>query len=112
MSAQPPQPTLGWQFESSNVDYVTGLSPNGGTFVPTGLQFAPTYVPGEYGQAISFNNTLLPSGTAANSYVTYNVTSFGLSSNSGAMSLWLNSGLTYPITAGTNPYYMTIQGIT
>ena len=28
MSAQPPQPTLAWQFESSNVDYVTGLAPN------------------------------------------------------------------------------------
>ena len=112
MSAQPPQPNLAWQFESSNVDSITGLAPNGGTFVPTSIQFAPTYVAGKYQQAINFNNTLLASGTAANSYVTYDVTSFGLSSNSGTMSLWLNSGLTYPITAGCNPYYISLQGTT
>ena len=112
MSAQPPQPNLAWQFESSNVDSNTGLAPNASTFVPTSIQFAPTYVPGIYGQAISFNNTLLASGTAANSYVSYNVTSFGLSSNSGTMSLWLNSGLSYPITAGCNPYYISLQGTT
>jgi hypothetical protein len=82
------------------ISYVSALYP------------APTYVAGKYGQAISFNNTLSPAGTAANSYVTYNVTSFGLSSNSGTMSLWLNSGLTYPITAGCNPYYMSLQGTT
>jgi hypothetical protein len=28
------------------------------------------------------------------------------------MSLWLNSGLSYPITSGTNPYYMSLQGTT
>ena len=27
MSAQPPQPNLLWQFESSNVDSITGLTP-------------------------------------------------------------------------------------
>lgn len=112
MSAQPPQPNLAWQFESSNVDSNTGLAPNASTFVPTSIQFAPTYVPGIYGQAISFNNTLLASGSAANSYVSYDVTSFGLSSNSGTMSLWLNSGLSYPITAGCNPYYISLQGTT
>ena len=112
MSAQPPQPNLAWQFESSNVDSITGLAPNASTFVPTALQFAPTYVPGEYGQAINFNNTLLPTGTAANSYVSYDVTSFGLSSNSGTMSLWINSGLSYPITAGCNPYYISLNGTT
>ena len=73
---------------------------------------APTYVSGKYGQAISFNNTLAPSGSAANSYVSYSVSSFGLSSNSGTMSLWLNSGLSYPITAGCNPYYISLQGTT
>lgn len=112
LTSSAPQPSLAWQFESSNVDYVTGLAPNGGTFVPTALQFAPTYVPGKYGQAISFNNTLLPLGTAANSYVSYDGPSFTFSSNSGAISLWLNSGLTYPITTGTNPYYMSLQGTT
>ena len=39
MSAQPPQPTLAWQFETSNVDYVTGLAPNLST---TGNYAAPT----------------------------------------------------------------------
>jgi hypothetical protein len=112
MSAQPPQPNLAWQFESSNVDSVTGLAPNGSTFSPTAIQFAPTYVPGKYGQAINFNNTLLASGTAANSYVSYNVTSFGLSSNSGAVSLWLNPGVSFPIAAGQNPYYVSFAGTT
>ena len=111
-SAGTPQPSLAWQFESSNVDSVTGLAPSNSTFVPTSIQFAPTYVSGKYGQAISFNNTLLASGTAANSYVSYSVTSFGLSSNSGTMSLWLNSGLTYPIAVGCNPYYISLQGTT
>ena len=73
---------------------------------------APTYVTGIYGQAISFNNTLSPSDSDPNCYVTYDVSSFGLSSNSGAMSLWLNSGLTYPITSGCNPYYINLQGTT
>ena len=82
------------------ISYVSALYP------------APTYVDGIYGQAISFNNTLAASGSPANSYVTYNVTSFGLSSNSGTMSLWLNSGLTYPITVGTNPYYISLTGTT
>jgi len=111
MSAQPPQPNLAWQFESSNVDSVTGLAPSAST-VNGSLTSAPTYVTGIYGQAISFNNTLLVSGTSANSYVSYDVSSFGLSSNSGTMSLWLNSGLTYPITAGCNPYYIMLQGTT
>jgi len=39
MSAQPPQPILAWQFQSSNVDYVTGLAPNLST---TGNYAAPT----------------------------------------------------------------------
>jgi len=107
-----PQPNLAWQFESSNVDSVTGLAPNGGTFTPTALQFAPTYITGIYRQAINFNNTLLASGTAANSYVTYDVSSLGFSSNSGAISLWLNSGLSFPIAAGQNPYYVSFTGTT
>jgi hypothetical protein len=42
--------------------------------------------------------------------VTYDVSSFNFTSNSGAMSLWLNSGLTYPVTSGTNPFYINLQG--
>lgn len=71
---------------------------------------APTYVTGKYGQAINFNNTLSPSGQDPNCYATYDVSSFNLSSNSAAMSLWLNSGLTYPTTAGTTPFYINLQG--
>ena len=82
------------------ISYVSALYP------------APTYVPGVYGQAINFNNTLSATGSPANSYVTYDVTSFNLTSNSGTMSLWINSGLTYPITSGTNPYYISLYGTT
>ena len=71
MSAQPPQPTLAWQFESSNVDSVTGLAPAGGTFTPSALQAAPTYVSGKYGKAIQFNNNGL--AYTANSYIYYNL---------------------------------------
>ena len=70
----------------------------------------PTYVQGEYGKAISFNNTLSPAGTDPNCYVTYDISTFSLSSNSTTMSLWLNSGLTYPTTAGTSPFYVNLQG--
>jgi hypothetical protein len=71
---------------------------------------APTYVTGVYGQAINFNNTLSPADRDPNCYVTYDVSSFNLSSNSAAMSLWLNSGLAYPGTAGTTPFYINLQG--
>jgi hypothetical protein len=63
-----------------------------------------------YRQAISFNNTLSAAGTDPNCYATYDVSDFNLSSNSAAMSLWLNSGLTYPTTAGTTPFYINLQG--
>jgi hypothetical protein len=39
LTAQSPQPTLAWQFENSNVDSVTGLSPDLST---TGTYAAPT----------------------------------------------------------------------
>jgi hypothetical protein len=71
---------------------------------------APTYVAGKYGQAINFNNTLSASGQDPNCYVTYDVSAFNLSSNASSMSLWLNSGLAYPVTAGTNPFYINLQG--
>ena len=72
---------------------------------------APTYVPGVYGRAISFNNTLSAAGADPNCYAVYDVSSFNLSSNSTAMSLWVNSGLTYPSTAGTTPFYVNLQGV-
>ena len=80
------------------ISYVSALYP------------APTYVAGKYGQAINFNNALSPSGADPNCYATYDVSTFNLSSNSTTMSLWLKSGLTYPTTAGTNPFYINLQG--
>lgn len=80
------------------ISYVSALYP------------APTYVPGIYKQAINFNNTLAAAGQPPNCYVTYDVSSFNLSSNSATMSLWLNSGLTYPSTTGTTPFYVNLQG--
>ena len=70
---------------------------------------APTYVTGKYGQAINFNNTLSPAGADPNCYVTYDVSGYGLTSNATSLSLWLNSGLTYPNTTGT-PFYLNLQG--
>jgi len=69
-SAGLPQPSLAWQFESSNVDSVTGLAPTFST-VNGSITSIPSYVPGKYGQAIQFNNT----GVAytSNSYIRYNV---------------------------------------
>jgi hypothetical protein len=96
----------------------TGSSSLGGTGGPgvvvisynAALYPAPTYVTGVYGQAISFNNTLSPAGQDPNCYVTYDVSALNLSANSTSMSLWLNSGLAYPGTAGTTPFYINLQG--
>ena len=103
-TAQTPQPNLAWQFESSNVDYVTGLAPSNSTFVPTSIQFAPTYVPGIYGQAISFNNQNA-SATFANSYVTYTLTSD--TSNSYSLSCWIKPLHAIPPTI--NPNYVVLR---
>ena len=73
---------------------------------------APTYVTGVYGQAISFNNTLSPAGQDPNCYAIYDISAFNISSNSATMALWLNSGLTYPINSGCNPYYVNFNGTT
>jgi len=88
-----------------------GYVANMGTTVFTLLsQFFPLYVTGKYGQAIKFNNILSPSGQTANSYATYDVSSLNLVANSSTMSLWLNSDLSYPTTAGTAPFYVNLQG--
>lgn len=92
---------------------VNGAGGNNGIVIisyTAALYPAPTYVAGKYGQAINFNNTLSASGQPPNCYVTYDVSAFNLSSNTSSMSLWLNSGLTFPITAGTAPFYLNLQG--
>jgi hypothetical protein len=92
---------------------VNGAGGNNGIVIisyVSALYPAPTYVTGKYGQAINFNNTLSASGQPPNCYVTYDVSSFNFTSNAASLSLWLNSGLTYPVTAGTNPFYINLQG--
>ena len=92
---------------------VNGAGGNNGIVVisyVSALYPAPTYVAGKYGQAINFNNTLSASGQDPNCYVTYDVSSFNFTSNAASLSLWLNSGLTYPVTAGTTPFYINLNG--
>lgn len=61
-----PQPSLAWQFESSNVDSVTGLAPN--TSVGP-----PTYVSGKYGQAINLPNPVINGTTPPTYQLTYTI---------------------------------------
>ena len=93
-------------FSYSLPSYVSGS----GSAVFTLMGQFVTYVPGKYRSAINFYNTLSPSGQTPNSYAVYDVSSFSLSSNSTTVSFWLNSGLTYPVTSGTNPFYINLQG--
>ena len=51
-----PQPKLAWTFDSSNVDYVTNLSPFYST-VDSSITNLPTYVSGKYNQAIRLPQT-------------------------------------------------------
>ena len=103
MSAQPPQPNLAWQFESSNVDYVTGVSPSNSTFVPTSIQVAPTYVSGKYGKGIYFNNqnSIGLSGGVANSFVWYSGSNFvNFNSNNFTICFWVNPYFSIPAPTG------------
>ena len=74
LTAQSPQPSLAWQFESSNVDSVTGLA-------PTTSVGPPTYNPsGKYGSSIVFANT---PGTSPGTYYIKYTTGISLSTASG-----------------------------
>ena len=78
---QSPQPSLMWQFESSNVDSVTQLAPT--TTVGT-----PTYVAGKYGQAINFPNSTSTGVSMATNYSIYSVS---LNSSTGyTFAFWVN----------------------
>jgi hypothetical protein len=103
MSAQPPQPNLAWQFESSNVDSITGLAPSFST-VDGLLTSAPTYVPGKYGQAINFNNQ--NSVGTSNSYIQYNLNSG--TANSFSVSCWIMTLDTIPVST-RNPKYIQLN---
>ena len=92
---------------------VNGAGGNNGIVIISynaALYPAPTYVAGKYNQAINFDNQT--AGAGANSFVSYDVSSFNLTSNSATLSLWLNPSYTYPLSAGSNPYYISLQGTT
>ena len=95
-----PQPSLAWQFENSNVDYVTGLSPTFSTTAGT-LTSAPTYTTGKYNQAISLTNTLQGTSGAANCYVVFtNLPSISVD-NGVTLLCWVN-----PVNfTGAVPHY-------
>ena len=102
-SGAEPQPALAWQFENSNVDSVTGVSPSNSTFVPTSIQVAPTYVSGKYGKGIYFNNqnSISLSGGAANSFVWYSGSNFvNFNSNNFTICFWVNPYFSIPAPTG------------
>jgi hypothetical protein len=96
---QSPQPSLVWQFESSNVDSVTGLA-------PTTSVGPPTYnSAGKYGSSIVFNNT--PGVAPGTYYLTY-TTGISLSTASGfTVCAWLK-----PLAVGVsgNQTFLSIAG--
>lgn len=92
-----PLPKLAWDFESSNVDYVSSLSPT--TMVGT-----PTYTNGKYGQAIQFTNTPPTSSQAL--YYTI-PSSVGSMVNGLTVSFWLNP---QSLPNAQNQTYVYIDG--
>ena len=104
-SAGTPQPSLAWQFESSNVDYVTGLA-------PTTSVGPPTYNPsGKYGSSIVFNNT---PGAAPGTYYLKYTTGISLSTASGftvcawlkPLSVGVSGNQAFLCIAGQNTYFI------
>ena len=71
---------------------------------PSVLYAVPTYVPGVFGQAISFDNSNA-AATAANSYATYTLTSG--TSNSYSLSCWIKPLHAIPPTP--NPNYVVLR---
>ena len=107
-----PRPGLEWQFESSNVESVTGLAPSFST-INGSLTTLPSYVSGNYGQAINFLNPVTgyaANGTPSNACVQYTTTSLGYSMNSFTISYWLNpSYAAFPLpSTGGQPSPLTL----
>jgi hypothetical protein len=90
---QSPQPSLMWQFESSNVDSVTGLAPSSsiGTL---------GYTPGKYGQAAFFNQT---PGTTPTLSLTYTLPP-GITANNCTISFWLKPYFAIPSSSGNQQF--------
>jgi hypothetical protein len=90
---QSPQPSLMWQFESSNVDSVTGL-------VPSSSIGTLGYTPGKYGQAAFFNQT---PGTTPTLSLTYTLPS-GITANNCTISFWLKPYFAIPSSSGNQQF--------
>lgn len=100
LTSAAPQPNLAWDFQSSNVDYVLGIS-------PTTSVGPPTYnSEGKYGASIVFNNT---PGAAPGTYYLNYTTGISLSTASGfTVCVWIK-----PLALGANSTgsqrYLTIS---
>jgi hypothetical protein len=80
-----PQPSLAWQFETSNVDYVTNRSPVFST-TNTTTTYAPTYQTGKYNLGMRLQNN---TGSQANTWVRYTF-STPIAADSGvSLSCWV-----------------------
>ena len=88
-SVTEPQPSLAWQFENSNVDYVSSLSPSYST-VSGALTSLPTFVSGKYNQAIRLAQTAANSG--ANTYVLWSLAASPISIDTTGITIacWVN----------------------
>ena len=88
-SVTEPQPSLAWQFESSNVDYVSSLSPSYST-VSGALTSLPTFVSGKYNQAIRLAQTAANAG--ANTYVLWSLAASPISIDTTGITIacWVN----------------------
>jgi hypothetical protein len=82
-----------WQFESSNVDSVTGL-------VPSSSIGTLGYTPGKYGQAAFFNQT---PGTTPTLSLTYTLPS-GITANNCTISFWLKPYFAIPSSSGNQQF--------
>lgn len=87
-----PQPAHAWQFENSNVDSVSGLSPSFST-ITSGTTIAPSYTGGKYGQCVYLNNSAIISTSASNAYIIYTIPSPTYSLNNFSVAAWV-----YPYT--------------
>ena len=101
LSPPSPQPSLMWQFESSNVDSVTKLAPFFSTIVSS-TTFAPTYQAGKYNLGMQLMNT---NGTSANTWVKYNFTDSIPADTGITLAAWVNhTSLTTNPTAAVTLY--------
>jgi|688.fasta_scaffold80587_2 hypothetical protein len=98
-TSQASQPSFAWDFQNSNVDYVSSLS-------PTTSVGPPTYnSAGKYGSSIVFNNT--PGATPGTYYLKY-TTGISLSTASGfTVCAWIK-----PLAVGVsgNQTFLSIAG--